>query len=97
MMRRYLGTMLLGSVLTMPVILRADDEHHEAHRAQRYYDRDAKDWHEWNDRENRAYRHYMEERREQYRDFGRLNRERQRNYWRWRHEHPDAVIFPDVR
>jgi len=32
----------------------------------------------------------MEERRErEYRDYGRLDRERQAEYWRWRHEHLD--------
>jgi type III secretory pathway component EscR len=97
-MRRYLGGLLLSSFLAMPLVVRAnDDEHREAHRYQRYYDRDAKDWHEWNDREDKAYRHYLEERHEQYRDWSRLNRDRQRDYWRWRHEHPDGVLFPDVR
>jgi hypothetical protein len=32
----------------------------------------------------------MEERRErQYRDYARLRREQQEEYWRWRHAHPD--------
>jgi hypothetical protein len=59
------------------------DEHH------RYYDRDHKDWHEWNEGESRAYRHYLEERHEHYRDWVKANQAQQRAYWRWRHEHPD--------
>ncbi|HWC99992.1 MAG TPA: hypothetical protein VG456_24700 [Candidatus Sulfopaludibacter sp.] len=57
----------------------------------RYYDREHKDYHVWNENEGRAYRHWlMEERREaRYRDYNRLNAERQREYWRWRHEHRD--------
>ena len=49
------------------------------------------DWHEWNEHENRAYPHWlMEERRErQYREYRRLKAEQQREYWRWRHQHPD--------
>jgi hypothetical protein len=52
-MRRFLGSFLLGAVMVMPVVVRADDEHErrEANRAGRYYDRDAKAWHEWNQQE----------------------------------------------
>jgi hypothetical protein len=74
---------LIGSFLT-PVVTFAEE-----HR--RYYDRDRRDWHEWNEHENRAYRHWlMEERRERrYREYRRINAQRQREYWRWRHEHGD--------
>jgi hypothetical protein len=74
---------LIGSFLT-PVVSFAEERH-------RYYDRDRRDWHEWNEHENRAYRHWlMEERRERkYREYRRLNAQRQRDYWRWRHEHRD--------
>jgi hypothetical protein len=82
-MKRLIGTLLLGASLMAPVAVFAADH--------RYYDRDHRDWHEWNENENRAYRHWlMEERREhQYREYRRLSAERQREYWRWRHEHTD--------
>jgi hypothetical protein len=82
-MKRFFGSMVLAGILLAPAVF--GEEHH------RYYDRDRHDWHEWNENENRAYRHWlMEERRErQYRDYARLKAERQREYWRWRHEHPE--------
>ncbi len=57
-------------------------------RPHRYYDRDARDWHEWNEKESRSYRRYMAERRARYREYARLKRAEQRAYWRWRHSHP---------
>ena len=82
-MKRFAGLLLFGAMLAAPITTFADEHH-------RYYDRDAKDYHEWNDAEGRAYRHWLtEERHEKYRDFNRLNREQQRNYWRWRHAHED--------
>ena len=98
-MRRFLGAFLLTAVLVTPIVVRADDDDHrrQANRVQRYYDRDHRDWHEWNGREQEAYRHYLEEQRREYRDWGRVNRREQQDYWRWRHQHPDTVIFHDGR
>ena len=83
-MRRLAVVLAFSGALLMPVIGFADEHH-------RYYDRERHYWHEWNEHENLAYRHWlMEERREhQYREYRRLNAERQREYWRWRHEHAD--------
>lgn len=80
-MKRLVAVLLLSGSLLMPLAGFAAER--------RYYDRDHRDWHAWNENENRAYRHWlMEERRErQYREYRRLRAERQREYWRWRHEH----------
>ena len=51
-----------------------------------YYDRYGLDQHRWDRNEELAYRRYMAERRERYRQFQRLNQQRQNDYWRWRHE-----------
>ena len=84
-MKRFVAVVLFSASLFAPLIGFAEE-----HRL-RFYDRDRRDWHEWNEQENRAYRHWlMEERRERrYREYRRLRAERQREYWRWRHEHPD--------
>jgi hypothetical protein len=89
-MKRLAGLIILGTQLLVPLAIRAADDDHRR-SAQRYYDRDHRDYHNWNGNENRAYRHWLlEERRErQYREYNRLNAERQREYWRWRHEHAD--------
>jgi hypothetical protein len=55
----------------------------------RYYDRDHKDYHEWNDRENRSYRVYLTERHHEYHGFNHANQREQRDYWKWRRNHPD--------
>ena len=84
-MKRFCGALLLAGVLltTAPAVFGAENH--------RYYDRERHDWHQWNDGETRAYRHWlMEEQRErQYRQYARLKAARQREYWRWRHEHSD--------
>jgi hypothetical protein len=87
-MKNYITAFVLGTALLAPVAINAD-EHHD----KRYYDKDHKDYHEWNDREDRAYRKYLEGRHMQYRDWNRSRAAEQRDYWRGRHDHPDNVHF----
>ncbi len=91
-MRNCVGALLMGAALLAPVGVKAYDHDRDDHR---YYDADRRDWHEWNDREDRAYRRYLEERHEQYHDWRRANRKEQRDYWRWRHSHPDEMLWRD--
>ena len=81
-MKRYFGSLVLGAALFAPAILSADPPH-------RYYDRDHKDWHEWNEREDSAYRRYLQEQRRENREWAKANRKQQREYWKWRHSHPE--------
>jgi hypothetical protein len=55
------------------------------------YDSDHGDYHHWDAHEDRAYHNYWTEShgREPYRDFGKLNANEQKDYWNWRHSHPD--------
>jgi hypothetical protein len=93
---RYLVSFFLTAALTAPVAMMAstspqDDRRQEERQREnnrRYYDRTHKDYHRWDDNEGRAYQRYQSERHER-RDFDRLNRRRQSDYWNWRHEHPD--------
>ena len=94
-MSRYLSALLLGAVLSTPVLVRADEHEHEKIKIKRYYDPYKHDYHEWNEKEERAYHKWVEERHEQYRHFEKARREEQREYWRWRHEHPDTLRFPE--
>ncbi len=97
-MRRKLSLLMMGAVLAIPAtrMLRADDDDHDHDKkVRRYYDADAHDWHVWNDREDRAWHHYWEERHEAAHDWAKTNAEERRDYWRWRHNHPDAVAVPD--
>ena len=82
-MRRFFGALMLSGVLMAPLAMQAREE-------VRVYDRDHKDYHEWNEAENRAYRHWLtEERHHEWHDWNRASRAEQREYWRWRHEHSD--------
>jgi len=89
-MRRFLilSALFAGAALVAPVAIQAQD-----HRDRRYYDRDNRDYHAWNDQEDRAYRVYLGEQHRDYREFRREKAAQQRAYFRWRHEHPDHVLF----
>jgi hypothetical protein len=84
-MRSAVFAVILGlaGIAATPVSLRADDRDH------RYYDRDAKDYHEWNGAENRAWHEYLEQQHREYRNFQRVKPDEQREYWRWRHQHEE--------
>jgi len=83
---RLLSSLLLAAALVAPVASTGC----AARVSGRIYDRDHDDWHRWDDREDRAYRRYLSERREEYREFSRRNNDEQRDYWNWRHRHPDS-------
>lgn len=82
-----LSGLLLSSAFLVPVA-RADDRHEK-----RYYDRDSRDYRVYNSHEDRAYRVYVGERHRNYREFHRLKRNERQEYFRWRHDHPDHVLF----
>ncbi|MDQ2899541.1 MAG: hypothetical protein M3Y07_07035 [Acidobacteriota bacterium] len=91
-MRSYFGvalcTAVLGAAFLAPRFSIAADR--DDHRAQRYYDGEARDYHEWNEGEDRAYREFLRENHREYREFRKMNRREQREYWKWRHQHMDA-------
>ena len=89
-MHRFLilGVFFAGAAFIAPVAMTADDHHDK-----RYYDRDVRDYHAWSDHEDRAYRVYLGEQHRDYREFRRVKAPEQRQYFRWRHEHPDNILF----
>jgi hypothetical protein len=87
-----LTALFTATAIVAPVAVWADDHRDEQHD-KRYYDRQNRDYHAWDDHEDRAYRIYLGEQHRDYRDFSRANAAQQREYFRWRHEHPDKVIF----
>ena len=89
-MRRFFGSLALGAMLCTPAILSAQEHHDRDKDNHRYYDSYKRDYHEWNENENNAWRHWIEaERHGRYHDWDKASRKEQREYWRWRHEHPD--------
>jgi len=69
-----------------------DDRNHENRQQRednrRYYDKNHKDYHNWDTNEDRSYRRYQTE-HHQKRAFVQLNTRQQTTYWKWRHNNPD--------
>jgi hypothetical protein len=93
---RILSSMLLMGALAAPLAVRAqdrDDHHDRDDRAkqQRMYDRDHKDYHNWNGDEDRRYRQWYTESHNgrEYREYNKLKHKDQNAYWNWRHQHGD--------
>jgi hypothetical protein len=87
-MKRYLTVLFVGAALAGSVPARADDHHSDSHN-RRYYDTTARDYHEWNQNENQVYHQYVTENHKRNREFARTNRTERKDYFKWRHEHPD--------
>jgi hypothetical protein len=97
---RYLfSSVCLTAALAVPSAISyaaawQDNGHQEENRRDdsnrnRVYDRDHKDYHNWDDNEDRVYRQYLVERHRDYRPFVEVKEKDQRAYWTWRHSHPD--------
>jgi hypothetical protein len=89
-MKRFAGTVIFSFALLSSLPAQAQDrEHRDNEKTQRYYDRQTKDWHNWDEHEAQNYRRYQEEKHLQNRDFSRLKKSQQDDYFRWSHQHSD--------
>ena len=80
---RFLRSALLECALTLPLMISGCSEHVSA--GYRVYDPYYTDYHVWGPDEGVYYRRWLGERHYEYRDFRKLDRDRQRDYWQWRH------------
>jgi hypothetical protein len=85
---RYIGSLLLAAAIAAPALVVTEAKAQEAVQI-RVYDRDHRDYHNWDDREDKAYRTYLGEQHKEYREYNRQNHKEQKHYWNWRHSHPD--------
>jgi hypothetical protein len=85
--RLFLGSLFLTAALIAPLAIRANAAPQGV--SIRVYDRDHKDYHNWDDRENRSYGVFRTEHPKYNATFSRSRRNQQREYWTWRHSHPD--------
>jgi hypothetical protein len=60
-----------------------------AHVGYRAYDPAYSDYHVWGPSEGVYYNQWVVETHRPHRDYRRLNRRDQGEYWKWRHGHPD--------
>ena len=88
-MHRYISSLFLVAAIAAPALVVAEAKAQEAGVQVRVYDRDHRDYHNWDDREDRAYRGYLTGQHRTYREYHRQSYRVQRHYWNWRHSHPD--------
>ena len=89
-LHRYLGWLLLGAALIVPVVIQAENRNCPDRDGKRgYYDRDRKECRHWDDHEGRAYQTWLEAQHKTHREFSKLKAKEQAEYWKWRNEHPD--------
>jgi hypothetical protein len=90
---RFIVSLCLTTALTAPVALTAapavQDQDHDRDHQQRVYDRDHKDYHQWDDHEKEAWGRYLAENYKRDHDFQKASSKEQSRYWNWRHAHPD--------
>lgn len=94
---KFFGNIIIGGALLIATTTVAVGQVVVQVAPHRYYDRDHKDWHNWDDHEDRAYRAWGSQVNRPYVEWNRLPARDQRNYWRWRHEHNDASLNVVVR
>jgi len=87
-MNRYLTVLFLSAALAGSVSVRADD-HRSDKQTKQYYDKEGRDYHEWNQNEDQVYHQYLADNHKKDRDFAKTTRGEKKDYFKWRHDHPD--------
>ena len=86
--RLYITSLFLAGVLAAPGTLMANAKPQDVVQV-RVYDRDHKDYHNWDNHEDQVYRGYLTDQHKVYRSYDHQSKREQRNYWNWRHSHPE--------
>jgi hypothetical protein len=84
---RFISSLILAAVIAAPVAIIAAPEPQAVQV--RVYDRNHKDYHNWDDHENHAWGLYLSDNHMETREYSKSSRRDQSNYWNWRHSHPD--------
>jgi hypothetical protein len=87
--RHYIASLFLTAALAAPLSLMAAPQPQEAGVQVRVYDKQHKDYHNWDDNENRAWGQYLTENHRDSHEYSKSNKREQSQYWNWRHAHPD--------
>jgi len=86
---RYISSLILAAAIAAPTAIMAVPRPQDRSVQNRIYDRDHRDYHNWDDHEDRAYRRYLAAQHRSYREYHKQHYRAQRHYWNWRHRHPD--------
>lgn len=85
----YLTSFLLTAALAAPMSIMALPIPQEAGVQVRVYDKNHKDYHNWDDNENRAWGVYLDQNHRDHHEYAKASKKEQSQYWDWRHSHPD--------
>ena len=86
---QFIASLFLTAALAAPVAIMAAPVPQEARVQVRVYDRQHKDYHNWDDNENRAWGQYLTQNHKNSHEFSKANKREQSKYWNYRHSHPD--------
>jgi hypothetical protein len=87
--RNCIASLFLTAALVAPVAIMAGPAPQEARVQVRVYDKQHKDYHNWDDNENRAWGRYLAQNHKNSHEFSNANKREQSKYWNYRHSHPD--------
>lgn len=86
---QFIASLFQTAALAAPVAIMAAPVPQEARVQVRVYDRQHKDYHNWDDNENRAWGQYLTQNHRNSHEFSKANKGEQSKYWNYRHSHPD--------
>jgi hypothetical protein len=86
---RYITSLFLTAALAAPVAIMASPVPQEGRDQSRVYDKQHKDYHNWDDKENHAWGQYLSDNHKSSHEYPKANRKEQSQYWNYRHAHPD--------
>jgi len=86
---RFIGSLVLAATIVAPLAIMAAPMPNADGVQIRVYDRNHKDYHNWDDHENAAWGVYLNDNHKKSHEFRKSNKREQSNYWNWRHSHPD--------
>ena len=87
---RCAAALFLAAALAGPLTIMAVPAPEGATVQVRVYDRNHKDYHNWDDNENRAWGVYLTNDHRRHYEYVKANHRDQDAYWNWRHAHPDG-------
>jgi hypothetical protein len=85
---RFIASLIFAAALVAPMSIMAASKPQVGVQV-RVYDRNHRDYHNWDDREDRAWGVYLTNNHRRHYEYSRANRREQDRYWAWRHNHRD--------
>jgi hypothetical protein len=86
--RLFVSALFLSAAFVAPLAIGVKAAPQEV--TVRVYDRNHKDYHNWDDNEARSYETFRGYHPKYNVTFSKTSRSQQSAYWNWRHDHPDG-------